>query len=108
MDVKLDPRFIEAVNRGEIGRRDWKAIAKRVEAAQGQWQMVFTTKRFDHRIREEVEERLRSVGCRCQVVVGVPANQTIGFDGPLRATPDRVVFARIPHSVIIPGTNTLI
>lgn len=95
MEVKLDQRYVEAIQCGEL-RRDWKSIAKRVEHAEGRWQMVFTTKRFDRGLREEITDRLKAVGCIAQVVVGVPRNQH-----PL-ATPDRVVFARIPRSVRTP------
>lgn len=91
MEVKLDPRAAAMIESTEL-RKDWKPIRARLEAAEGHWVVVATTKRFDKGLREDIDAKLRGVGCIAQIVVGAPANQ-----GPL-ANPDRVVFARIPRS----------
>lgn len=100
MEVKLDPKFIEAVRAGDL-KIDWKSVAKRVEAQEGKWQMVFVTKRYDKGLAEEVASRLARVGCKARVVVGCPMNQG------MIANPDRVVFARIPRSHRTPNGQLL-
>lgn len=91
METTLSPSIITKIERGALGR-DWKAIAKRVEAMEGHWQLVLTTDRTDRGIQAEVRERLRSVGCRAQVVA------LKGLEIHQRPWTGWAVFARIPHS----------
>lgn len=96
MEVKLSPRIITAIERGEL-RRDWRAVAKRIEAQEGKWQLVSVTEKPDRGITAEVTERLRSVGCRAQVVA------LLGLNSGPRPWNGWAVFARIPRSVHAPN-----
>ena len=96
METKLDPSIITAINRGEL-RRDWKAVAKRIEAGEGQWQLVAVTQRNDKGIVAEVKERLRSVGYTAQVVA------LKGMEIHQRPWSGWAVFARTPRSRRTPG-----
>lgn len=108
MEVKLDPKIIDAISRHEL-RKDWRAIAKRLEAAEGAWVLVGVVQRSDRGVADETRERLRAVGCRAQVVGLFGLDGAISseglYAGPSNPRPWRgfAVFARIPHSVIAPS-----
>lgn len=91
MEERLHPRLIEAAERGEL-RRDWRAMARRIEAQEGRWQLVGIPKRKDRGIVAHVTECLAAVGCRAQVV----ALNGLGADP--RPWTGWAVFARIPRS----------
>jgi hypothetical protein len=101
MEVKLDPKLIEAVNRAKV-KRDWKAIARRIEAMEGRWQLIEITANRqnperDRGIAGEYKEKLRSVGCTAQVVAlqGMNINQ--------RPWSGWAIYARIPRSLRSPS-----
>lgn len=96
MEVKLDPKLIDAVARARA-KRDWRSIARRIEAREGQWQLIEVTPnrsdpRRDRGIAAEYKEKLRGVGCIAQVVAlqGMNINQ--------RPWSGWAVYARIPRS----------
>jgi hypothetical protein len=96
MEVLLEPKLIDAVNRARV-KRDWRAIARRIEAMEGQWQLIEVTgnrerPELDRGIAAEYKEKLRGVGCIAQVVAlqGMNINQ--------RPWSGWALFARIPRS----------
>lgn len=96
MEVKLSPKIIDAISRGEL-RKDWRSTAKRVEAQEGKWQLVGVTDRTDRGVAAEVTERLGSVGCRAQVVA------LLGLGEHPRPWTGWAIFARIPRSIRAPS-----
>ena len=100
MEVKLAPSLIDAIARAEANR-DWRAIARRIEAQEGRWQLIEIHQGFelaaarDH--RRYCEEKLRGVGCRVQVV-GLQ-----GMNIHQRPWSGWAFFARIPHSIVAPS-----
>jgi hypothetical protein len=91
MEVKLHPKLITAIERGEL-RRDWRDVARRIEAQEGQWQLVAVTQRNDRGVAKEVEDRLKRVGCIAQVIA------LKGMNIHQRPWSGWAVFARIPRS----------
>lgn len=88
MEVKLDPRAVEAIN-DPTPRKDWRTLARRIEAAEGRWQLVMLVPDVTRLgIAEYVRVRLRDNGCRAQVV---------GLLGPAGHRPwtGIAVFARV-------------
>lgn len=96
MEVKLDPGLIDAVNRAKV-KRDWRAIGQRIEAMEGQWQLIEVTgnrenPERDRGIAGEYKAKLAAAGCVAQVVAlqGMNINQ--------RPWSGWAIFARIPRS----------
>ena len=100
MELLLDPKLVDAVNRATV-KRDWRAIARRIEAQEGRWQLIEIhpgsdkDAARDHRLY--CEEKLRGVGCRVQVV-GLQ-----GMNIHQRPWSGWAFFARIPHSIVAPS-----
>lgn len=94
VDVKLDPKAIVALNRGDQGR-SWRQLAKKIESREGDWQLVevvpLCSKASMGEKREHIRASLRAVGCRAQVVAlqGMNINQ--------RPWSGWAVYARIPR-----------
>lgn len=95
IETHLHPNVVAAIEKGELGT-NWRALATRIEAQEGRWQLVSVTQRNDKGIAAEVRERLRGVGCIAQVVAlqGMMIHQ--------RPWSGWAVFARIPRSVRTP------
>ena len=94
MEVKLDPRVISAVERGDLGR-SWRQLARKIESREGGWQLVevvpFCEKNKIREKREHIRTRLLAVGCRSQVVAlqGMNINQ--------RPWSGWALYARVPR-----------
>ena len=43
METILHPNVVDAISRGEL-HRNWRAMRKRIEAAEGEWQLCFVSK----------------------------------------------------------------
>jgi hypothetical protein len=87
VELRLSPKIVEAIESKSL-RSDWGALARRVEAAEGHWQMVAMTPEVRRGIAAECKERLRRQGCRAEVV------GLVGLGAHPRPWTGIVVFAR--------------
>ena len=93
METILHPNVVDAISRGEL-HRNWRAMRKRIEAAEGEWQLCFVSKPENNGpgVAEAVTERLAAVGLVAQVVAlkGMMIHQ--------RPWSGWAVYARVPRS----------
>ena len=66
MEVNLDPKLIDAVNHARV-KRVWRAIARRIEAQEGRWQLIEVTANRENPERDrgiagEYKEKLGASG----------------------------------------------
>jgi hypothetical protein len=92
MEVRLDPRLIDAIARAKA-KPDWKAIAARVEAMEGAWTLVWSDLEDVRPKTAWVRAQLARVGCRAEVrsLQGYAVNQ--------RPWTGWKTFARLPDRV---------
>ncbi len=88
MEVRLDPKLIDAIARAKA-KPDWRAIARRVTALEGDWCLVWTTE-GEKPATEWVREHLARVGCRADV------RSLQGFAVNQRPWTGWKTFARVP------------
>lgn len=93
MEVILHPNVIREIERGEL-HRNWRAMRRRIEAAEGQWQLVLVSKPEDNGrgVAAAVKEKLAGVGLTAQVVA------LKGMEIHQRPWSGWAVFARVPRS----------